>query len=65
MLAMAAQHSLSPSGWQSQWPSLDALRSELETKMGSAAFQKIWAKGRNLDPDTIVTSWLETDNVSA
>jgi serine/threonine protein kinase/predicted ATPase/DNA-binding SARP family transcriptional activator len=57
LLALAAAHPLSPSGWQAQWPSLVEMRTTLEQELGPELFQTAWERGTTAELDPAV-QWI-------
>jgi hypothetical protein len=63
LLALAACHPLSPTGWHSHWLPLTQLQTNLEKEFGHDAYQAIWTRGKTLELETIVAEWLAADKV--
>jgi predicted ATPase len=48
LIALAAAHPLSPTGWQGRWPLLQEMRVGLEAELGPERFQASWERGASL-----------------
>jgi predicted ATPase/DNA-binding SARP family transcriptional activator len=58
LLSLAFNHPMNPGGWIECWGRLTTLRTELEAKLGTQAYQSAWERGRALDMETIVAELL-------
>ena len=58
MLALAANHSLSPPGWQARWTLLTQLRTDLAAVLGPERYQAVWERGQSLELEAVVANWL-------
>jgi hypothetical protein len=59
LIALAFTHPASTPTWMERWPLLTRLRADLKAELGPEVYQSIWARGRRLDLETVVTELLD------
>ncbi|MEJ2558398.1 MAG: BTAD domain-containing putative transcriptional regulator [Anaerolineae bacterium] len=58
LLSLAFNHPMNPGGCMERWGRLTMLRTELQAKLGTQAYQAAWERGKGLDMGTVVAELL-------